>query len=88
LLDNPSGVHHQHPMTDLGDDPQVVGDQDDAGPATGLQVAEQVEDLRLDRNVECRCRLVSDQDIRFAGKGHGDHDPLTHPPAELVRVIA
>ena len=27
-LDHPPGVHDQHPVGDLGDDAEVVGDQD------------------------------------------------------------
>ena len=39
---------------------EVVGDEDDRQAELALQVAQQVEDLRLDRDVERGHRLVGD----------------------------
>jgi hypothetical protein len=41
----------------------------------------------LNRNVEGRGRLVSDQQDRRAGQSHGDHHTLAHATRELVRVL-
>ena len=54
-------------------------------PSRSLQLAEQVEDLRLDGDVERRGRLVGDQELGIAGERHGDHDALAHAAGELVR---
>ncbi len=48
LLDHPSRVHHQHPVGDLGDDAEVVGDQDRRQVALTVEALEQAQDLRLD----------------------------------------
>ena len=48
---------------------------------------EHLDDLRLDRHVERRRRLVRDQDARVVGDRHRDHGPLSHPAGELVRVL-
>ena len=37
VLDAAPAVHHQHPVGDAGDDPEVVGDPHDAGAVLGLQ---------------------------------------------------
>ena len=87
VLDGPPGVHHQDVVGELGDHPEVVGDDDDGRVELGLQVADQVEDLRLDRHVERRRRLVRDQQLRVAGQRHRDHRPLPHAAGELVRVV-
>ena len=63
-----------------------MSDQHDGGIEFGLQVADQVEDLRLNGHVESGGRFVGDEQIGIARQGHGDHGPLPHPARELVRV--
>ncbi len=52
-----------------------------------LQVHDQFEDLRLDRHVQRRGRLIGDQHARIAGQCHGDHRPLAHAAGKLVRIL-
>ena len=87
LLDLAAGVHHEHAVGDLGDDAEVVGDQDDRRAEPLADVAQQVEDPRLDRHVERGRRLVGDQQLRVAGERHRDHHALPHAARELVRVL-
>ena len=87
LLDLPAGVHDEHAVGDVGDDAEVVRDQDDRRPEPLADVAHQVEDPRLDRHVERGRRLVGDQDLRVAGERHRDHHALAHAAGELVRVL-
>ena len=47
---------------------------------------EELEDLRLDHDVERGRRLIADHDRRVAGERHRDHRPLAHPARQLVRV--
>ena len=58
-----------------------------AASLVGDQLTQQVEDLRLDRDVERRRRLVGDQQLRLARERHRDHRALAHPARELVRVV-
>ena len=44
------------------------------------------EDLRLDRDVEHRDRLVADQAVGLEHERRGDRDPLALAARELVRV--
>ena len=44
----------------------------------GFQIAHQVEDLRLDRYIERRRRLIGNQQPRVTGQRHGDHYALAH----------
>ena len=48
-----------------------------------LQLDEQVEDGRLNRDVERRGRLVADDELRVAGEGARDREPLLEPAGEL-----
>ena len=51
-----------------------------------LEVAQQVEDLGLDGDVERGGRLVGDDQARVAGDRPGDQDALRHAAGQLVRV--
>ena len=53
-----------------------------------LQPVDQVQDLRLHRDVERRRRLVGDQHVGVQRERHRDHRPLAHAAGELVRVLA
>ena len=87
VLDRAAAVHDQGVVGHLGDDPQVVGDDDDGRVELALQVLEQVEDLRLHGHVERRGRLVGDQHRRVVDQAHRDHRALPHAAGELVRVV-
>ena len=86
LLDLSAGVHHHDPVRALRDHPEVVGDQDDAHAEALLEIADQGEDLGLDRHVERGRRLVRDEDRGIAHERGRDHRPLAQPPRELVRI--
>ena len=56
-----------------------------ARPRSCLQLAHQVEDLRLRRDVERGRRLVGDQDARLGGERQRDHHALAQAARELER---
>ena len=84
LLRDAPGVHDHHPVAGLGDDREVVGDEDEGQAELLAQLLQQLQDLRLDHHVQGRRRLVADDDGRVAGQGHRDHRPLAHPARQLV----
>ena len=86
LLHDPSQVHHDHLTGDLGDDAQVVRDEDDGRPVLALELAQEVQHLRLGRDVDRRRRLVGDEEARLAGQRHGDHRALAEAARELPGV--
>ena len=57
-----------------------------ARPRSCLQLADQVEDLRLRRDVERGRRLVGDQDARLGGERQRDHHALAQAARELEGV--
>ena len=84
-LDDLAEVHDRDPVGDVADDAEVVGDEDVGEPELVLKVVEQVDDLRLDRDVERRDRLVGDDQLRPQRQRPGDPDPLPLAAGELVR---
>ena len=65
-LDHAPGVHDGHLVAHLGHDAEVVGDEDQRQAVLALQVAQQVQVLGLDGDVEARRRLVGDEQPRLA----------------------
>ena len=86
FFDDLARVHDHDVVRHLRDDAEVVGDEHDRTVDPVLQIAEQVEDLRLDGHVERRGRLVCDDQFRVAGERHRDHDALPHTARQFVGV--
>ena len=86
-LDDAAGVHHGDVVDGLGDDAEVVGDQEQRGPGPVLDRLDELEDLALDGHVEGRRGLVGDDQLGVAAERHRDHDPLPHAARQLVRVL-
>ncbi len=87
LLDDPAGVHHDHLVGVRRGQPEIVADQHQRHAQLGLQLKQQLHDLRLGRDVQRGGRLVGDEQLRTAGQRDGDHDALPHPARQLMRVL-
>ena len=83
---NASGVHDIDVVAGLGDDGEVVGDEDDGGTQVLLAFADEVEDLLLDGDVEGGGGLVGDEKLGLGDEGHRDHDSLAHAAREFVGI--
>ena len=53
-----------------------------------MQALQQIQNLRLDGDVERRGRFIGNQHLRPPGQRHGDHGALFHAAGKLVRVFA
>ena len=67
---------HRDPVGDVAHDAQVVCDEHVAQPQIVLQLVEQVDHLRLDRDVQRRHRLVEQDQLRVHRQRARDPDPL------------
>ncbi|CAM5491577.1 hypothetical protein SCANM63S_02430 [Streptomyces canarius] len=85
-LHDPSEVHHRDPVGDVPHDRQVVRDEEVGEVELALEPVEQVDDLRLDGDVERRDRLVGHDDLRAQRESAGDADALALAAGELVGV--
>ena len=68
-------------------DRQVVRNEQVREAAVALQVAEQVDDLGLHRDVERRNRFVADDELRLDRQRPGDADALPLPAGKFVRIL-
>ena len=87
LLHHLAVAHHDGAVAGLGHHAEVVGDEQHREAEVRPQVLQQLQDLRLQRHVERRRRLVGQQQVRRAGERHGDHRPLALAAGELVRIV-
>ncbi len=67
-------IHHHHSVGDVSHHREVVRDEEAREPAALLQVLEQVDDVRLDRDVERRDRFVGDDQAGLERDGARDAD--------------
>ena len=87
-LDDAAEIHHGDAVGDVLHHREIVGDEDVGEAEPLLQVAQQVEDLRADRDVERRHRLVADDQLRLDRERAGDRDALALAAGEFVRIAA
>ena len=85
-LHDAAEIHHRDAVRDVTHDREIVRDEEVGEAELGLQVLEQVDDLRLDRDVERGDRLVADEKARPKGKRPRDADALALTAGEFVRV--
>jgi hypothetical protein len=85
---DPAGIHDRHAITHLGDNAEIVRDENERDAGLLLDIHEQVEILSLNGDVEIRGGLVGDDELGAAGQGDGADDALAHAAAHLVRIAA
>ena len=79
-------VHHGNTRADVLDDAQVVRDEQIGQPQLLLQVHQNVEDLRLHRDVQRRDRLIRHDKLRIQSQRARNTDALALPTGELVWI--
>ena len=78
-FDEPAVVQHHDVVGELPHDGEVVGDQQVGGAELVAELGEQVQDLRLDGDVERGDRFVEDDQPRLDGERPRDRDALPLP---------
>ena len=87
-LDDAAEIHHGDAVGDVLHHGEIVRDEDVGEAEPVLQVAQQIEDLRADRDVERRDRLVADDELRLDRERARDRDALALAAGEFVRIAA
>src|SRR5438552_18333151 len=84
-LDDAPEVHHRDLVADVADDAEVVADEEVREVELALERLEEVEDLRLHRDVERARGLVEHDELGVERERARDADALALAAAELVR---
>src|SRR5258705_964 len=82
-LDDLAEIHHGDTVRHVLDNSQIVADEQQREAELALQILQQVDDLRLDRNVERRDRLVANNQFGLLRERPGDADALALPAVDL-----
>src|SRR5215210_3192129 len=85
-LDDLAEVHDGDSIAEELDGREVVADEQAGEAELALEIAKQVENGCLDRDVERRYRLVGNQEARRDAEGARETDALALAAGELVRV--
>ena len=86
LLDDAPQIHDCDRVCEIIDEREVVGDEQIGQPALGLQVGEQIQDLRLHRDIKRTGGLIQDQQARRHGKCARDRDALPLSARKRMRI--
>ncbi len=86
LLHDLAQIHHHHVVGDVAHYREIVADEDVSEVQALLQVGQQVQDLRLDREIERRDGLVQHQDFRLQHEGPRNGDALALAAREHVGI--
>jgi hypothetical protein len=85
VLDNASEVHDRDAVADVLDHGEIVRNEQVREVLFLLQIHHEIDDLRLDRDVERGDRFVADDQLRIEREGPRYSDPLPLAPRKLVR---
>ena len=88
LFDDAPGVDDHDLVAQLGDDAEIMGDEQDGQAEVVPQRSQEVENLRLNGDVERGGRFIGDEQLRAADQGHGDHHPLAQAARQLMRILS
>ncbi len=80
-------IHDGDAVGDVVDDAEIVGDENHRQSEVLLEGFDEVEDLRLDGDIERGDRFIGDDELGFRGERAGDGDALALAAGELVRVF-
>ena len=86
LLHDVAQVHHGDVVREVVDHGQVVGDEDVGQTHLLLKLFQQVQDLRLDGDVQGGDWLVTDDKLGLHGQSPGDADALAAASVQLMGV--
>ena len=85
VFDRAAGIHNQHIVGSLSDDAHIVRDHDRRSACLPPRHFDQVQNLRLDGDVQSGGGLVGNKYAWIISDRNGDDDTLTHTTGKLMR---
>ena len=87
LLHQNAPLHHRHPAAQLPHHIQVMGDKQHGHTALPVQLFQHFQNLGLNGHIQCRGRLVQQQQLGPVHDSRRDHSPLEHTAGKLMGVF-
>ncbi len=85
-LDNSAEMHHGDAIGNVPHHGEVVRNENVGKAKSSLQVAQQIEHLRADRNIKRGHRLIADDELRLDRKRARDRNTLALTAREFMRI--
>ena len=85
-LDHVAQVHHSNAIADVLNNRKVMRDEQIGQIEFFLQILQQIDDLRLNGDIQRRDRLVSHDQLGIGSQCTGKSDTLTLSARKLVRI--
>ena len=86
FLDNTAMLHNRNAVAKVAHERHRVGDEKAGKLSLPLQIAQQVDHLRSDRDIESADRFIEHEELRLQSESTRNVDALSLSPAESVRV--
>ena len=86
-FDDLAVLHDADMVGHVPHDAEVMGDEQHGHAHFALQFLQQLQNLRLHRDVERGRRFIGDEQVGIVGKRHGDHHALALAARKLMRKI-
>src|SRR5512137_2645226 len=87
-FNNLAQIHNRHPIADMLDHAQIMGDKEVGQLVFLLEVLKQIDHLGLDRNIQGGYRFVADDKFGIEDERPRDPDPLSLASAEFMRIAS
>ena len=81
-------IHNRNSVRHICNNAQVVRDENNGKITFFLQSVDKFKDLCLNGNVECRRRLVANQDVGICRQCDCDNDTLTHTARKFKGILS
>jgi len=78
-FDDPAEIEDGRPVRDLTDNREIVRDENRRQTALVPDILQQVENLRLNRDIQCRNRFIEHKEFGIEDQGPGNGNPLPLP---------
>ena len=85
-FDDFAEIKQSHFVAHIADDAQVMGDKQVGQAELVLQILQQIQDLRLHRDIKRRSRLIEDNQARLNRQRAGDANALLLAAAEFMGI--
>ena len=79
FLDDSAEIHHRDPVAQAAHHGEIMGDEDHRETHLRPELDQEIDDLRLDRDIERRDAFIGDDQFRLDRKGARNADALALP---------
>ena len=82
---NAAEIHHRNPVRDMAHNAKIMADQHKGQAQIAYQIAQQIDHLRLHRNIQGADGFIPDDQARIARERARNRDALALPARKFMR---